>query len=117
MTPIQLKAKVVEITQNRVTPFKNGVPRDSWVKWFRSRHPHLVLKVPQGLNHRKAKTLNLGNVAIFYSNLDLLYQEHKYTPNCIWNIDESRCQASQNGLGKVFAKRGVRGVHQIIPAE
>ena len=32
-------------------------------------------------------------------------------------MDESSCQASQNGLGKVFAKRGVRGVHQVIPTE
>ena len=52
MTPTQLKAKVAEITQDKVTPFKNGVPGYSLVKWFRLRHPHLVLRVPQGLNHR-----------------------------------------------------------------
>jgi hypothetical protein len=30
----QLKLKVVKITQIRPTPFKNGVPRSSWWKWF-----------------------------------------------------------------------------------
>ena len=29
MTPIQLKAKVAKITQDKITPFKNGVPGDS----------------------------------------------------------------------------------------
>ena len=30
MTPTQLKAKVAKITQDKITPFKNGVPRYSW---------------------------------------------------------------------------------------
>ena len=115
MTPTQLKNKVAEITQARVTPFKNGIPSDSWLKWFRRRHPHLVLRVPQGLNQKRTRALNSENVAYFYENL--LYLEHNYPPNCIQNIDESGFQASQNGLGKVFAKRGIRGVHKVIPAK
>ena len=106
MTPTELKANVAEITQDRVTPFKNGVRGYSWVKSFRLRHPHLVLRVLQGLDHRRAKAVNPETIARFYINLDLLYQEPRYPPNCIWNIDEFGCKATQNGLGKVFAKRG-----------
>ena len=117
MTPLQLKNKVAEITQDRITPFKNGQPGKSWVKWFRIRHPHLVLRMPQGLDHKRARALCPENAAKFYSNLEVLYLEHKYPENCIWNVDESGYQANQNGLGKVFAKRGVRGIHQILPSE
>ena len=39
------------------------------------------------------------------------------TTGCIWNIDETGCQASQEGLTKVFAKRGIKGVYKVVPAE
>ena len=32
LTPGQLKAKVGEITQSRVTPFRDGIPGNSWLK-------------------------------------------------------------------------------------
>ena len=38
-------------------------------------------------------------------------------PNCIWNIDETGCQASQGGLAKVFSKRGIKGVHKVVPTK
>ena len=104
-------------TQERVTPFKNGIPGDSWLKWFRKRHSHLVLRIPQGLDHKRTRSLNPNSVAQFYENFESLYLEYNYLPSCIWNIDESGCQASQSGLGKVFAKRSIRGVHKTIPIQ
>ena len=59
MTSHQLKNKVVEIIQDRITPFKDGILEESWLKWFRSRHPNLVLRVPQGLDHNRARALNI----------------------------------------------------------
>ena len=46
-----------------------------------------------------------------------MYNIHYYPPNCIWNIDETSFQAIQSGQIKVFTKRGVRSVYEIIPAE
>ena len=117
MIPTQLKNKVAQVTQDRLIPFKDGIPGRSLVKWFRLRHPELVLKVSQGLDQRRAKALNSKNVARFYSNLEQRYLQYNYSPHCIWNIDENGCQASQNGLGKVFAKRRLRCIHQVIPTE
>ena len=34
ITPTQLKSKVAEITQLRITPFKNRISRDSWMMLF-----------------------------------------------------------------------------------
>ena len=117
MTPTQLKNKVAEITQDRITPFKDGIPGQSWMRWFRARHPELVLRMPQGLDYKRARVVNPETVAIFFGNLEALYLQHNYPQKCIWNADESGCQANQNGLSKVFAKRGIRGVHQVIPSE
>jgi hypothetical protein len=40
-TPTQLKLKVAQLTQTRVTPFVDGIPGKSWMKRFRRRHPDL----------------------------------------------------------------------------
>ena len=103
--------------QSRVTPFKDGIPGDSWFHWFRKRHPHLVMRVPQGLEFARAKAMNPSTVQTFYSNLLQQYSSYAYTPSHIWNVDESGCNASKSGLSKVLAKKRTRHVHAQIPNE
>jgi hypothetical protein len=43
LSPIALKMKVFEITKHRDTPFKNGIPKDRWLRCFKHRHPELSL--------------------------------------------------------------------------
>ena len=45
----QLRLKVAEMVQERVTPFRDGIPRNGWIKWFRKRHPNLTLRNSQEL--------------------------------------------------------------------
>ena len=44
LIPTDLKLKVAEICQTKHTPSKDGIPRKSWLHWFRKRHPNLVLR-------------------------------------------------------------------------
>ena len=39
----QLRLKVAEMVQERVTPFCDGIPRNGWIKWFKKRNPNLIL--------------------------------------------------------------------------
>jgi hypothetical protein len=39
----ELKIKVVEATQLQETPFKNGILGAGWLRWFRKRHPKILL--------------------------------------------------------------------------
>ena len=68
-----LKMTVAEIYKQRPTPFKDGIPRRSWLKWFKYRHPQLVMKVPQGVDLNKTKNLCSPMVQSFYENLQHLY--------------------------------------------
>ena len=113
----ELKAKVAEITQTRLTPFTNGILGKSWMKWFRNRHPYLVLRKPEGLDLNRARALCSQNVARFYDNLKDLYDQHYYEAYQIWNCDESGAQANKNGEGVVIAKKGTRAIHTIVPNE
>ena len=117
LTPAQLKAKVGESTQSRVTPFRDGIPRNSWLKWFRNRNPHLVMRQPQPLDSNRARALCSPTIERFYSNLRALHKQYQYQPNCIWNIDESGVQANKNGHTKIFALRGIRSVQKLVPNE
>ena len=35
LTMNELRLKVVEMIQERVTPFCDGIPRIGWIKWFK----------------------------------------------------------------------------------
>jgi hypothetical protein len=73
LTPSALKMKDYEITKHRSTPFKNGIPGDGWLRWFRHRHPDLTLRVSQALEASRARGLCKENVQSFYDNLNELY--------------------------------------------
>ena len=116
LTWLQLKIKVANLVQDgRETPFKDGIPNNGWVRWFRKRHPEVSPRSAQTLEMARAKNLCLENVATFYHNLQEAYIEHQYDPSYIWNVDESGAQAGRSGGGRVLAKMGTRNVHIIIP--
>jgi hypothetical protein len=113
----QLKLKVGTMVQERANPFTNGIPGKSWIYWFRRRHPHLVLRSSQGLEIARARGMCKENVDTFYHNLSELYAEHEYAPDHIWNSDETGAQAGKSGGGRVFAHRGAKNMHSVIPNE
>ncbi len=80
---------VVEITQERLIPFKNGIPSWGWLQWFREGNLDLSLCIIQGLEVGCAKGLCITNVATFYNNLQHVYNLHDYDANRIWSCDES----------------------------
>jgi hypothetical protein len=96
LTPSALKMKVFEITQHRWTPFRDGIPGDGWMRWFRRRHPELTLRASQGLESARARALCPENVQSLYDNLERLYLLNSYPPDRIWNCDESGAQAGKS---------------------
>jgi hypothetical protein len=115
LSPTALRMKVYEITQSRWTPFRNGIPGNGWMRWWKRRHPDLTLRVSQALESARAKGLCEENVRSFFENLQHLYSMHEYQPDRIWNCDESGGQAGRNGGAIVIARRGARRVHSIVP--
>jgi hypothetical protein len=41
--------KVAELTQTRVTPFKDGMLGDSWWYWSKHKHPKINIWLAEGL--------------------------------------------------------------------
>jgi hypothetical protein len=111
LSPSALRMKVSEITMSKDTPFREGIPRGGW----RQQHPELTLHVSQALETARARGFCGDNVRSFYENLQTLYTLYKYTPDRIWNCDESGAQARKNGEGVVIVRTGARRVHSIVP--
>ena len=66
----QLRLKVAEMVQERVTPFHDGIPGNEWIKWFKKRHPNLTLRHSEGLEFSRAQGLCPENVRSLYYNLE-----------------------------------------------
>jgi len=100
----KLREKVETLTQGRVTPFTEGVPRLGWVKCFKRCHEELAMRKPQALEQKWARNICPKSMASFYENLQKLYDTHKYSLNHIWNCDESGAQAGRDGGGFVIVR-------------
>ena len=83
LTTKQFKLKVALLSQERATPFLNGIPGYRWLRWFQKRHPILTARQSQGLEVSRATGLCAENVATFYKNLQELYEKYKYPPENI----------------------------------
>ena len=75
------------------------------------------MKLPQGLDMNRARNLCPSLLQVFYENLQTLNNQEEYPSSDIWNVDESDANACRNKVGKVFAPRGSRNVHLLIPNE
>ena len=111
----QLRLKVVEMIQERVTPFRDGILENGWIKWFRERHPNVTLQNFEGLKFSRARGLCPENVRSLYCNLEQLYSKQNYPAGRIWNSDETGAQVGRNGGGRVWARKGSRSVHKVLP--
>ena len=64
--------------QTRMISFTNAILGKSWIKWFKQRHPQLVLKASEALEMNRDKSLNQDGVAQFYQNLKEFFLQHQY---------------------------------------
>ena len=74
----------------------------------------MTTRVAQTLDSARARGLTTENVGTFYDNLEVLYSRHSYSPDRIWNCDETGVQIGRNGGGHVIARKGAQNVQSIV---
>lgn len=71
------------------TPFAENRPGKEWLRLFMERNKLSLKKATMICSARKAVTANPFVVHDFYDMLEKIVEEKKFTPNQIWNCDES----------------------------
>lgn len=93
-------------------PFKNEIAGKKWVSLFLKRHKtKLSERKPAGTSYSRALGFSKENTEIFYNLLEDFYEKSKFTPDRIYNIDESGITVVQSKVDKVI---GLKSKKQIV---
>jgi hypothetical protein len=88
-----------------------------WLFNFRKRFPNLSLRTPEPTSMARATGFSKEKVSEFFRLLRIVYDEHHFTPERIFNVDETGLTNVQGKPSKVFSSRSKRQVGCIKSAE
>ncbi|KAK3744950.1 hypothetical protein RRG08_048346 [Elysia crispata] len=94
---------------------EHGLAGQDWWLKFAERH-QLTLRAPESTSLARASAFNKPVVNKFFSNLAKVMDEHKFSPNQIFNCDETGLTTVQKPKA-VVAKRGTKQVGSITSQE
>jgi hypothetical protein len=88
-----------------------------WYRGFMSRHPQLSLRMPEPTSAARAQGFNEVAVGKFFDLLQDLQQKLHFTPDRIYNCDETGITTVPNKPSKVIAAKGKKQVGSLSSAE
>ncbi|CAI6356543.1 unnamed protein product [Macrosiphum euphorbiae] len=97
----------------------NQLAGKSWVYGFFKTHPILSLSTPEKTSASRAQGFNKITVGKFFNLLNSLYEKYQFSPDKIFNVDETGPKKTSKIVGQCGKKQiggtsGERGVLTII---
>ena len=81
-----------------------GMATRDWYYSFMDRHPNLVLKAPEGMSIARIVAFNKVNVETFFKAYTLAMEKYQFTPDRIYNLDESSLSTVMKPVRVVCAR-------------
>lgn len=102
---------------NIAHPFQREKAGYDWLRGFRQRHPGITLRAPESTSTARARAFNKPVVDKFYSVLKDVLEVKNFSPNRIYNVDETSISTVPTKNTKVFAETGRKQVARVTSAE
>lgn len=94
----------------------NKMAGKEWVDSFRRRNTNLRLRKPENTSAARSYGFNRTAVEEFYSNLESVYVKYQFTPDRIYNFDESGISTVLE-TPKILADKKQKQIGQLVSAE
>ncbi|XP_039313972.1 uncharacterized protein LOC105206643 [Solenopsis invicta] len=88
-----------------------------WLKGFLRRHPILSIRTPQSVSSARVKGFTKENVAKFFDIYESQLLKIKYSPNRLYNVDETGITVVQHKHSKVISMKGKKQVYALTSLE
>lgn len=88
-----------------------------WLKGFLHRNPSVSLRTPESTSAARARAFNKIQIAKYFKNLERVMSEHSFSPQNIWNMDESGLATVPSKNTKIIATKGRKQVGILTSAE
>ncbi|CAH2012969.1 unnamed protein product [Acanthoscelides obtectus] len=92
---------------------EKGKAGADWLRGFRQRHSHIVLRSPESTSAARATAINKKVVDIFFSILKDTQEKKNIPPHRILNVDETTLCSVPTKNTKVIAKVGRKQVARV----
>ena len=120
LTPIEVRRIAFEYAElkelnhpfNKVTKLAGK----DWYYGFLRRNPKISLRKPEPTSLNRIKAFNKESLQKFFENLEVLMNKFKFSPNNIFNVDETGINVVQKP-SKVLATRGQKQVGAAVSGE
>lgn len=116
---IRCLAFQLAVKNNLPNPFSktNEAAGRDWLRLFLNRHPCLSFRQPTGTSFARARGFNKENVEHFFNLLENEMENNQFSPNQIYNVDETGISVVPAKMPKVLGLKGKKQIGALTSAE
>ncbi|KAL4153280.1 hypothetical protein QTP88_001113 [Uroleucon formosanum] len=95
----------------------NQLAGKAWVYGFFERHPILSIHTPERILASRARGFNKITVGNFFNLLNSLYEKYQFSPDNIFNVDETGITTCTKKMSKIVGQCGKKQIGGITSGE